>query len=41
MCCNPWGHKELDTTEGLNCVNGVFQCGGGGCTYAKNKIASG
>ena len=17
-CCNPWGHKELDTTEGLN-----------------------
>ena len=18
MCCSPWGHKELDTTEGLN-----------------------
>ena len=18
MCCNPWGHKELDTTECLN-----------------------
>ena len=18
MCCNSWGHKELDTTEGLN-----------------------
>ena len=17
-CCNPWGHKELDMTEGLN-----------------------
>ena len=17
-CCNPWGHKESDTTEGLN-----------------------
>ena len=17
-CCSPWGHKELDTTEGLN-----------------------
>ena len=40
MCCNPWGHKELDMTEGLNCVNGVFQWEGG-CTYAKRKIASG
>ena len=18
VCCGPWGHKELDTTEGLN-----------------------
>ena len=18
VCCNPWGHKELDTTERLN-----------------------
>ena len=18
-CCSPWGHKELDTTEQLNC----------------------
>ena len=18
MCCSPWGHKELDTTERLN-----------------------
>ena len=18
MCCSPWGHKELDTTEQLN-----------------------
>ena len=18
LCCSPWGHKELDTTEGLN-----------------------
>ena len=18
VCCNPWGHKELDTTEQLN-----------------------
>ena len=18
VCCSPWGHKELDTTEGLN-----------------------
>ena len=19
-CCSPWGHKELDTTERLNCT---------------------
>ena len=19
VCCTPWGHKELDTGEGLNC----------------------
>ena len=19
-CCSPWGHKELDTTEQLNCT---------------------
>ena len=18
VCCSPWGHRELDTTEGLN-----------------------
>ena len=27
-CCTPWGHKELDTTEGLNltpvCFPGEF-----------------
>ena len=23
-CCNPWGHKELDTTEQLNNNNGVL-----------------
>ena len=22
-CCSPWGHKELDTTEGLNKVESV------------------
>ena len=22
MCCSPWGHKELDTTEQLNNNNG-------------------
>ena len=27
VCCSPWGHKELDMTERLNCVNGVFQWG--------------
>ena len=21
MCCSPWGHKELETTEGLNNSN--------------------
>ena len=20
MCCDSWGHKELDTTERLNCT---------------------
>ena len=20
-CCGPWGHKESDTTEQLNCTN--------------------
>ena len=20
MCCSPWGRKELDTTEQLNCT---------------------
>ena len=20
VCCSPWGHKELDTTEQLNCT---------------------
>ena len=25
VCCHPWGHKELDTTERLNNNN----CGGG------------
>ena len=19
LCCSPWGHKELDTSEQLNC----------------------
>ena len=23
MCCSPWGHKELDTTEQLNSNNSV------------------
>ena len=22
-CCSPWGHKELDTTEWLNCTEGL------------------
>ena len=21
VCCSPWGHKELDTTERLNLTN--------------------
>ena len=25
VCCSPWGHKELDMTEQLNCVNCIFQ----------------
>ena len=27
VCCSPWGHKELDMTERLNCVNCIFQWG--------------
>ena len=28
MCCSPWGHKELETTEGLNNNSNIFdlQC---------------
>ena len=22
VCCNPWGHRESDTTEGLNWLTG-------------------
>ena len=22
-CCSPWGQKELDTTERLNCTDGT------------------
>ena len=25
VCCSPWGHKELDTTEGLNETKLVYQ----------------
>ena len=28
VCCSPWGHKELDMTERLNCtekVHGILQ----------------
>ena len=21
VCCSPWGHKESDTAEQLNCLN--------------------
>ena len=24
VCCSPWGHKELDTTEQLNNSKGLF-----------------
>ena len=24
MCCNSWGHQELDTTEQLNCIELFF-----------------
>ena len=24
VCCSPWGHKELDTTEWLNCMSIVL-----------------
>ena len=24
MCCSPWGHKESDTTQGLNNNNSVL-----------------
>ena len=27
MCCSPWGHKELDTTEQLNNNNKPSVCG--------------
>ena len=23
-CCSPWGRKESDTTERLNCTDGLF-----------------
>ena len=23
-CCSPWGHKELDMTEQLNCTELIF-----------------
>ena len=30
VCCNPWGHKESDTTEQLNkliiCISAAFLC---------------
>ena len=26
-CCSPWGHKELDMTEGLNNNNQFIQAG--------------
>ena len=24
VCCSPWGHKELDTTEQLNNITNAF-----------------
>ena len=24
VCCSPWGHKELDMTEGLKTTKGAF-----------------
>ena len=26
MCCGPWGHEELDTTEHLNWTELIFDC---------------
>ena len=26
VCCDSWGHKELDMTEPLNCINGEHPC---------------
>ena len=26
MGCGPWGSKELDTTERLNCLHNTFIC---------------
>ena len=25
VCCSPWDHKELDTTEGLNSSNMIME----------------
>ena len=25
MCCSPWGHKELDTTEQLNWLKNTYE----------------
>ena len=24
-CCSPWGRRELDTTEGLNCLTDRYR----------------
>ena len=24
VCCGSWGHKELDTTEQLNCTEHIY-----------------
>ena len=26
VCCSPWGHKELDTTERLDCKSCSGEC---------------
>ena len=26
VCCSPWGRKESDTTEGLNCTELMDYC---------------
>ena len=33
-CCSPWGHKESDTTEGLNNNNNHHHQKTGGCDSA-------